>query len=180
VENVFVLLLDGPAKPTWSQLDSVPGRGKLLHCHMFITPFIFLPLFQYALEGWAPNTYLGYSVEPSCLSKPFVPHDKRDDHAYVMTKRLAFMEENSRVWPPHFYEAASNATGIQFVIGAKEDSAHAILPPSLKNLGYLSQPAFLDTLSKSRVLVGVGRPLTCVNSSQQQQVFDGSTLFLFL
>jgi hypothetical protein len=86
-----------------------------------------------------------------------------------MTKRLTFLEEDSeRAWPPHFYEAASNITGIEFIMGANDDGPHPDLPAGLTNYGFITQPAFLDNLSKSLVLVGIGRPVTYVVSSQQQ------------
>jgi len=79
-----------------------------------------------------------------------------------MTKRLAFLQEDQdRAWPPHFYEAASNATGIEFVLGANDDAdGQVTLPRGLTNYGFMSQPDFVDALSKSLVLVGVGRPVT--------------------
>jgi len=116
---------------------------------------------EYALAGLTPNTYLGYSVEHSCMSQAFVPHDDREDSAYVMTKRLARLRNaEERAWPPHFYEAASNMTGIEFVLGANDDGSHRDVPPGITNYGVLEQPAFMDALSKSVVLIGVGSPST--------------------
>jgi len=85
-----------------------------------------------------------------------------------MTKRSAFLEEGREwAWPPRFYEAASKATGIQFVLGAHDDVGGRLnIPQGLKNYGMLSQTAFTDALSRSVVLVGVGRPVTYVESSQ--------------
>ena len=76
-----------------------------------------------------------------------------------------------RAWPPHFYEAASNMTGIQFVLGANDDSSQPDLPPGITNHGILEQPEFMDALSKSLVLVGVGSPSTCVNFLSRN-IFD--------
>jgi len=101
-------------------------------------------------------------VEPSCLPQPFIQHADREKRGYVMTKRLYFLEEDrERAWPPHYFEAASNATGIQFIMGANDDveGRKPVLPQGLKNHGFLSQPAFVDALSRSLVLVGVGRPV---------------------
>ena len=88
--------------------------------------------------------------------------DEREDQAYVMAKRLAYLQDEA--WPLHFYEAASNTTGLQFIIGARDDDRHVDLPPGLTNYGFMAQPAFMDALSKSLLLVGVGRPATCVCS----------------
>jgi len=117
----------------------------------------------YALEGYAPNTYLGYSVEPSCMSQSFVAHQDREDRAYILAKHMSFVlkEEGDwhvPAWPPHFYEAASNATGIKFTLGAHGGSKPD-LPPGLTNHGVMSQSVFLDTLSRSRLLIGVGSPI---------------------
>jgi hypothetical protein len=83
-----------------------------------------------------------------------------------MTKRSAFLEEGREwAWPPRFYEAASKATGIQFVLGTHDDVGGRLnIPQGLKNHGMLSQTAFTDALSRSVVLVGVGRPVTYVES----------------
>jgi hypothetical protein len=101
------------------------------------------------------------------MLQPFVPHADREHRGYIMTKRLAFFEPGGeRAWPPHFFEAASNATGIHFVMGAQTDiDPPTELPNNVTNYGPLSQPAFMDALSKSLVLVGVGRPVACVKSS---------------
>jgi hypothetical protein len=102
------------------------------------------------------------------MAQPFIPHADRQHRAYIMTKRLAFLEEDrERAWPSHFFEVASNKTGLQFVMGASDDvdGRHIDLPSGLVNFGYMTQPAFVDAVSKSLVLVGVGRPVTCVKSS---------------
>jgi hypothetical protein len=92
------------------------------------------------------------------LSQPFIAPDEREDQAYVMAKQMSYLEDGA--WPLHFYEAASKTSGLQFIIGAKDDDRRVGLPPGLTNYGFLSQPAFLDTLSNSLLLVGVGRPAT--------------------
>jgi hypothetical protein len=105
-------------------------------------------------------------------------HDDRENRAYVMMKDLAYLEETQeRAWPPHFYEAASSVTGIQFVMGANDDALHVDVP-GLTNVGYMEQPVFLDALSRSIVLIGVGRPATCVGSSPAT-LFCSTTAFLF-
>lgn len=107
-----------------------------------------------------------------------VMHDDRENRAYVMMKDLAYLEETQeRAWPPHFYEAASSVTGIQFVMGANDDALHVDVP-GLTNVGYMEQPVFLDALSRSIVLIGVGRPATCVGSSPAT-LFCSTTAFLF-
>jgi len=115
---------------------------------------------DYALDGHLPNNYLGYSVEPTCLLRPFIAHNERDQ-AYVMAKRSSyFVEGRERAWPPHFYDAAVNATGIKLVLGANIDKSQPELPAGLTNYGMMTQTAFLEAVSKSLVLIGVGKPYT--------------------
>ncbi len=45
-------------------------------------------------------------------------------------------------------------------MGAHDVEPHLDLPPSLTNLGIMPQAEFLDTVSRSLVLVGVGLPVT--------------------
>jgi hypothetical protein len=87
-----------------------------------------------------------------------------------MAKHLNFVVEmegdtHPVAWPPHFYEAASNATGLRFVLGTN-DAHKPGLPPAIENHGLLPQPLFLDTISRSRILIGVGSPLAYVISSK--------------
>ncbi|KZP09351.1 glycosyltransferase family 18 protein [Athelia psychrophila] len=120
---------------------------------------------DYALEGHTPNIHLGYSVEPSCLLQPFLPAPDRPSappQAYLMTKRLAFL---NAAWPAHFFAAAQNATGISFVMGASWDGREGdgaeppSLPEGVRNVGMMDQHAFLAEVARSRVLVGVGKPV---------------------
>jgi hypothetical protein len=78
-----------------------------------------------------------------------------------MAKRSSyFVEGRERAWPPHFYDAAVNATGIKLVLGANIDKSQPELPAGLTNYGMMTQTAFLEAVSKSLVLIGVGRPYT--------------------
>ena len=113
---------------------------------------------QYVIDGFTANQYLGYSVEPSCMTQDIIPHEQRRDQAYVLSKRLTYLAENDRTWPPHFYEAAVNATGIEFVLGANDEHGSAKVPVGITNHGLLDQKEFLKAMSQSLVLVGVGTP----------------------
>jgi hypothetical protein len=108
------------------------------------------------------NNYLGYSVEPSCMQQPFRAPQERNKQAYILAKWQEYLDKGA--WPSYFYQAASNATGIQFVMGANDQGVHPDLPPGITNHGPMAQPAFLDTLSKSLVLVGLRDPMMCVGS----------------
>jgi len=119
-------------------------------------------------RGTVHNTYLGYSVEPSCTSRPVVPHSERPHQGYVMSKLLRFfLPSPNHAWSPEDYNAASNATELRFVVGAipDPDKSHdpvggIVLPEALTNLGRLPQPQFLDALSHSKVLIAIGEPST--------------------
>lgn len=100
------------------------------------------------------------------MLQPFIPHEDREDRAYVMGKWVAFLLEDAAAWPPHFFGAVSNTTGIKFIIGALSDDNYPNLPPGMINHGLLPQPAFLESVARSRFLVGVGSPPLCVNFYQ--------------
>ena len=122
-------------------------------------------------QGTVHNTYLGYSVEPSCTSRSVVPHSERLHQGYVMSKLLRFfLPTRNRAWSPEDYDAVSNATQLRFVVGAvpDPDKSHdpvggIVLPEALTNLRGLPQPQFLNVLSQSKVLIGVGEPSTLVS-----------------
>ncbi|KAF8302539.1 hypothetical protein DL93DRAFT_2090605 [Clavulina sp. PMI_390] len=120
------------------------------------------------------NTFLGYSIEPSCDLQPFVPHEERvPGRVYAMTKRLSyFAPQPDRAWPPSFFaSAARRVRGVQFTIGAANDTKfaahwHLEIPQMsefggegvMKNLGLLERDAFVREVARSKVLLGVGRP----------------------
>ncbi|KAF8187026.1 hypothetical protein K438DRAFT_1835497 [Mycena galopus ATCC 62051] len=116
---------------------------------------------DYQLEGrgYIGNNYLGYSIEPACSLRSFVPHSERKRQAYVLAKEMWFFEPGRRPWQPDFYDAAHNTSNVEFVSGVR-GNATPDFPPQIKNLGYMSQSDFYDQLSRSLVLVGVGLPWT--------------------
>ncbi|KAJ7683009.1 hypothetical protein B0H17DRAFT_942269 [Mycena rosella] len=107
-------------------------------------------------KGYAPNNYLGYSIEPGCSTRPFIPHAERKRQAYVLAKEMHYFSPEIRAWDPEFYDGV---TDIEFVAGVRGEPT-ADFPTRLKNIGYMSPDAFYDQLSRSLVLVGVGFPLT--------------------
>ncbi|KAF8334197.1 uncharacterized protein EI90DRAFT_3051445 [Cantharellus anzutake] len=125
----------------------------------------------YPLEqaSYAPNYYLGYSVEPNCLNHPFVPPQERGNRMYVMGKYLEYFSGGSdSAWAVEFYNDAAEINGISFVVGAspnpaikvKNPGAGSVLPKSIVNYGLMPQKEFMDVLAHSRMLVGVGSPYT--------------------
>ncbi|KAJ7291724.1 hypothetical protein C8J57DRAFT_1588283 [Mycena rebaudengoi] len=112
---------------------------------------------DYQLEGkgYTPNTYLGYSVEPGCSMRPFIPHSERKRQGYVMAKEMKYFGPDVRAWDPESYQLAHEAAEIDFVAGVRGPESSEF-PSSHSNLGYLSQTDFYHQLSRSLVLVGVG------------------------
>src|SRR5258708_18037285 len=98
-----------------------------------------------------PTFYLGYSVEQICHRQPFVPQSQRSHQMYILGKWLQFFSsKNCKGWSPDFYDAATEVTGISFVVGASprpsnlttsfaDPADQGTLPKSITNYGILSQ-----------------------------------------
>lgn len=118
---------------------------------------------DYRLERNAtvPNTYLGYSVEPGCLSHPFIPRGLRakPPQAYVHAKDITYFSAEHHAWKADFYDAAAAETGAHFLVGAF-GTAPSDFPKSVENVGLLPLKWFYQSLAESSVLVGVGLPGT--------------------
>ncbi|KAI0317949.1 hypothetical protein OF83DRAFT_84019 [Amylostereum chailletii] len=130
----------------------------------------------YEMQGMGPSLYLGYSIEHSCANIPFVPHHKRPERAYILTKRLRYLAESKdRAWPPEYFATASREIGVELMLGTQEESVMGedgevfrpqdSLGETLNLVQEMPMNQFLTELSKSRVLIGVGRPSTCVSST---------------
>ncbi|KAJ6597112.1 hypothetical protein DFH09DRAFT_112393 [Mycena vulgaris] len=66
--------------------------------------------YRLAGKGYAPNNYLGYSVEPSCSLRAFIPHAERTTRqAYVLAKHMRYFSAANRAWDPDFYETADQS-----------------------------------------------------------------------
>ncbi|KAJ7512749.1 hypothetical protein B0H11DRAFT_1947220 [Mycena galericulata] len=117
---------------------------------------------DYRLEGkgYAPNNYLGYSIEPGCALRPFIPHAERKRQAYVLAKEMRYFSPPIRAWEPEFFDAAHEVVADIEFVGGVRGAPTPDFPPRLKNLGYMASAAFYSELSRSLVLVGVGFPLT--------------------
>ncbi|KAI0312911.1 hypothetical protein OF83DRAFT_1176177 [Amylostereum chailletii] len=114
--------------------------------------------------GPAEGVYLGYSIERSCAQTPFVPHLSRSraaPRAYVLAKRLEYLVG---AWPREFFAQAARENGVQFVLGADEGEekgkVEKWMPEGTVNFGLLDQGRFVGELSRSALLIGVGRPST--------------------
>ncbi|KAJ7129165.1 hypothetical protein C8R44DRAFT_699813 [Mycena epipterygia] len=119
---------------------------------------------DYQLLGYAPNSYLGYSIESQCHKHPFIPHSQRKSQAYILAKWLNYFNSEALAWPMEVFDIARNSTGISFLIGSK-NNPHLPHPPpsnlaaSIRNVGLMTQDEFYSALSESMVLVGIGDPL---------------------
>ncbi|KAF7320158.1 hypothetical protein MKEN_00800300 [Mycena kentingensis (nom. inval.)] len=116
-------------------------------------------------EDYGSNNYVGYSIEEQCKMRPFVPHEERLRQAYILAKYYMFFNAKDTAWPPAYYEAAVNETGIRFVMAASMTTRPDLFPEpkdaptAIHNMGgILSQEDFYGNLSSSMLLVGVGNP----------------------
>jgi hypothetical protein len=121
---------------------------------------------DYQLEGkglFPPNLYLGYSIEENCHKQNFTPHAERDHQVYIYGKKFSYFFGSDNVWPPDFYEAAIEETGIKIVMGASKDQPtdpDPVLPSWLTNLGNIPKDVFISTVGRSKILIGQGWPAT--------------------
>ncbi|KAJ6514755.1 hypothetical protein DFH09DRAFT_1431571 [Mycena vulgaris] len=117
---------------------------------------------DYHLEHshYIPNTYLGYSIEPGCRTRPFIPHElrARPPRAYVFAKNLNYFASQQHAWKADFYDDAAASTGAHFLAGAAGTEIPPDFPRSLENVGIMPQERFYQTLAESAVLVGMGSP----------------------
>ncbi|KAJ6615641.1 hypothetical protein B0H10DRAFT_1915806 [Mycena sp. CBHHK59/15] len=118
-----------------------------------------------SVPGFAPNTYLGYSIEAQCAMHPFVPHAQRSPQVYILAKWLHYFHPQNRAWGPDLFDAAAKSTGVSFLTGSRVayEPAPATSPvdfaTSIANIGEIGQERFYDELSKSVALVGLGKPV---------------------
>jgi len=114
--------------------------------------------------GLGHNTYLGYSIEEGCRKYPFIPHFERENQAYILAKYMFFFTpERNPAWTRADYDAVTDATGMQYILGTSNDAFEGELPISqlpshYVNLGKIGPAKFFDQLSRSRVFVGMGNP----------------------
>lgn len=108
------------------------------------------------------NTYLGYSIERTCMHIPITPPAERPVQAYVLAKQLRYFYGKDFAWkdlsfadpPPTLPQPLS------LVAGLADDMKDATLPvpEGITNLGKLNQTTFYENLGHSRVLIGIGNP----------------------
>ena len=138
MENIILKLVGRCCWASEKQMGLL-SRGRAYGFSKFPTTLTRSRNRKYHLEGkgYAPNNYLGYSIEPACSSRPFIPHSQRKRQAYVLAKKMRYFEPEFRAWQPDFYDAAHEAANIEFVSGVR-GTATITLPPRLQNCGYMS------------------------------------------
>lgn len=106
------------------------------------------------------NTYLGYSIERTCMNIPITPPPERPIQAYVLAKELAYFYGDQFAWKNISFADPPMNVPPSIVAGLTDDMKHTALsvPEGVTNLGKLNQTSFYRNLGHSRVLIGIGRP----------------------
>ncbi|KAL1405647.1 hypothetical protein Q8F55_009286 [Vanrija albida] len=134
-----------------------------------------IPAWKGRCRGRGDNglfTYIGYSLEHD-IGKRHVPFEQRPHRVYVLGKYLKFftsLPSDVKRWPDDFYQRATDELRQRWpdfeIVGGIVDSRSEedqkktpqTLPPGIRNLGKLTADQFDETLSNSRLLLGVGWP----------------------
>jgi hypothetical protein len=118
---------------------------------------------NFSAEGLSKTTYLGYSIEESCSQHPSVPHHERQNQAWILAKYLHYLTPKFKAaWSPADFDAVTAATGIRYALGSfvsDHPEAKPVLPTTHVNYGRIDQSTYMQHLSKSRVLIGMGNPV---------------------
>jgi len=169
-DNCIISSSNPTGIPSWKTFSFAfwPGSNHPLGLKWTLSPE------NYSAEGWPKTTYLGYSIEESCRRHRFVPHHEREDQAWILAKYLHYFTPKFKsTWSQVDFDAATAATGIKFAMGSaasqyKEEEPG--LPSTHVNYGRIDQPTFMQHLSMSRVLIGVGNPVAWVPLSPVHQI----------
>lgn len=119
------------------------------------------------------NTYIGYSLEKTCLKTPYIPWDQRPRQIYVLAKWLKIFlypkyvltDPNKNYWnhlTDTFYLDLSKSLNVSFhgqftTFEAPPNVTQP--PPGISQLARMSRPDFQKTIASSRVMMGIGSPL---------------------
>ncbi|KAJ7104894.1 hypothetical protein C8R44DRAFT_886918 [Mycena epipterygia] len=114
---------------------------------------------RYRDEG-AKNTCLGYSIEPSCRMRAFVPHTAREAQIYVMGKNGRYFAPEGARLGADMFELAATTTQARFFSGIREDGLPTSFRDKIANVGPMGQEDFYARLANSVALVGIGSPGT--------------------
>lgn len=105
------------------------------------------------------NYYLGYSIEKTCLQIPITPNEERPRQAYVLAKETRYFFDNEYAWPTLAFDAAP--IDVELIAGIARHNPPPLdtLPKGITDVGKLNKTQFYEYLGRSRVLVGIGRPV---------------------
>lgn len=110
------------------------------------------------------NTYLGYSLEKSCLKTSYVPLEQRPRRVFVLAKFTKYFASHYRYifrdnlgMKNTFFKDISERLGLSFVGALKKNDGFDV-PPGISQLPRMAQPAFQATIASSRLLLGIGSP----------------------
>ncbi|KIY43907.1 hypothetical protein FISHEDRAFT_52233 [Fistulina hepatica ATCC 64428] len=107
----------------------------------------------------AGHTYIGYSVERTCMEHTYTPAAMRPRQVYVLAKDLSYFYESKFSWDNGTFERLSARLNVEFVAGISNDTRFpSEWPAGIRNLGVLKPTEFYEQLGKSRALLGIGRP----------------------
>ncbi|KIO19858.1 hypothetical protein M407DRAFT_11189 [Tulasnella calospora MUT 4182] len=131
-------------------------------------------------ELWPPgrnagkeNFYLGYTVEPSCMDTPYVPHEERPRQAYIFGKYLGyFLLKEYTLWDEmggmkgslddDFYLDFSQKENVTFLAGhlslSQVPAGFTDPPRGIIQHERLSRPEFQKMIANSRVMIGLSNP----------------------
>nr|GAT52943.1 predicted protein [Mycena chlorophos] len=124
------------------------------------------PGWSLAPEPLSTAPFLGYSIEPQCSTRKYIPHTKRKRQAWLLGKYLHAFHPNKTAWPPEFYDAAAEELKMSFATAAVSERSGPFpkMSKTITNLvkpgeTVLNQDEFYEQLSHSKVLVGLGDPI---------------------
>ncbi|CAK5275238.1 unnamed protein product [Mycena citricolor] len=117
-------------------------------------------------KGLPHNSYVGYSIEAQCAQHPFIPHDERNDEAWILAKSISYFGADVRAWDPEVLDMAGEHARVSFFTGAGDpiaeipvDPATVVMSSHVKNVGVLPQEEFFNRLSRTKVLIGMSNPV---------------------
>ncbi|KAJ7505458.1 hypothetical protein B0H11DRAFT_1978816 [Mycena galericulata] len=114
------------------------------------------------------QTYVGYSIERSCRSTPFIEPADRLDRAFILANLETYFWRTHNVWPAKYFEDVGQQLGAQFAASLDpvvarldlypETKGHHSVPTGLVELNGLSPQQWLEAVSKSKLLIGLWDP----------------------
>ncbi|GAA94886.1 glycosyltransferase family 18 protein [Mixia osmundae IAM 14324] len=107
-----------------------------------------------------PATFLGITLEDDCKQLPFVPQTKRSHQAYVLGKSQRYFNATRTAWTADDFAALKKETGLSLISGVKVDGREdkTELPSAIDNMGVSTRTEFLERISMSKVMIGIGGP----------------------